>query len=222
MVYWRGLALATTVYISITICAMRVKRHEVLADVKQLSETPIALRLTPGPLGIRMDPKTGRVVAVYDGQSKDAGVTVGMIIRKLDGADYTTDLLLKKKEGEAEYTIVLDRFREHSLSDEPFRTATSALHYQEDQHLIKDILATARTASYAEQPLNNELSRTASPRSDTHHKEPSFDEPFGDEVLASDDDRPASRDNQRSHGTHERLTQDSPIAKRGSWIFAFK
>lgn len=228
MLCCRAAALTASVCISFAIHAMRVKRHEVRADIKQLGEAPIALRFIPGPLGIRMDATTGTVVTVYDGQSKDAGVTAGMIIRKLDGADYTTDLLREKKEGVDEYTILLERPNEQPLSNKPLGTAAAAAHYDSDHSLINDISGTATSASYAKQHLNEKLSRTTSPKSSTHHKELSFDMQVAQAVLALDRDASAPQDKKRRRGPHKKLSPDNSLsqwasitaqsmAKHGNW-----
>jgi len=108
MVCCKALALAAIVCVSIAVRAIRVERHQVLATIEPLGEAPITLRLKPGPLGVRLDLETGEVIVVHDGHGKDAGLKSGMKIRKLDGSDYTQDLLLEKKEGDEEYTVVLD------------------------------------------------------------------------------------------------------------------
>lgn len=167
MVNCKVAALATTLCVSIAVGALRVSVREARAAIQQLNQVPNTHSVTymRGPLGMRINSLTGEVVAVYEGQSRDAGVMVGMMICKIDGVNYTRELLVEKQNGDQEYTVVFDRNKEQILIDEPLGVAACNPQCFVEQQILDELLA-----SISHHKEHDLASKTTD---DAHFSEPS-------------------------------------------------
>lgn len=70
------------------------------------SSEEVTITLHPGVTGFFVEDASGVVADLLPGgQAASAGVQVGWIIRRVDGASYGRDVLLRKEAGETDYTV---------------------------------------------------------------------------------------------------------------------
>jgi len=63
----------------------------------------------PGPLGFKSNRITKKIVEVYQGQAKDAGVRAGWRMVKINGVTFDHDLLDEKKNGVEPYEVTFEQ-----------------------------------------------------------------------------------------------------------------
>merc|ERR1712083_1236506 len=65
----------------------------------------------PGPLGMKLEGKTGKIDQVLKGQAYDAGVRPGWRIVNINGVKYNITLYDEKKHGSESYEITFEQER---------------------------------------------------------------------------------------------------------------